>query len=88
MLQPEFMPESIDIKSLDRDEATALLIENASDGEFMANAIGHPRTATKNRQNPLDVDNHYQPVDLLQHLPEDSFIKQFSRQTAEQCQLP
>jgi len=31
MLLPEFMPESIDIKPLDRDDATALLIENAKE---------------------------------------------------------
>jgi hypothetical protein len=50
--------------------------------------VGDYNNITTSRKNPLDADNHYQPVDLLQHLSDNAFIKRFSRQTAEQCQLP
>lgn len=53
-----------------------------------SDVVGAYNSITTNRQNPLDADNNYQSVDLLQHIPDDAFIKRFSQQTAKQCQLP
>jgi len=74
-----FLPDKIDPKELQqplyRDESAELVVKLANQKD-------------ETSHHPLDSDNNYQAVDLLKYVDDGTFIKRFSKQTAEQCQLP